>query len=463
MSIPVLNLINVNKKDSLSYSRYKLSLDWIRNLYRKHLKKFTIFRFLAVNVQRIFNLIYIKTTFAVHDALGSSQSWLPLFKLGEYVKTLHLSTTEVFDPVRVDIPSPNVFPAEDRAFLGMPYSHYVFPSVYVAEMRDTKIYGDSNLVYTKGAAICHDLYNFERDYAPEEINRKNIIDAKKMRIRLLRHDANPEKIPVAATFVDACSSNYAHWITEVLPRIAVFCSVKQYKDVPIIIDSGLHRNIMESLACVVGGDRQVIALPEDRALNVDTLYVTSVTGYVPFETKTRSWRNKCDGFFCPFAFDLMRECILTYVKKNHDKGYSKNLYLKRTSKTRILLNEDELNEFLTERGFDVVVPETLDFLQQITLVNMADRVISVTGAALANLIFSKSKPRVSILISKHNNMVYGYWVNILFLMGLKVDYILCERADFLEGSVHSNFCLDLNILVENKELFQDNKLSNSST
>lgn len=65
-------------------------------------------------------------------------------------------------------------------------------------------------------------------------------------------DRKPEHISSAASFIDSCADNYAHRLTEVLPRIAAFCSSDKYRDVPLLVDAGLHENIITSLKIVAG-------------------------------------------------------------------------------------------------------------------------------------------------------------------------------------------------------------------
>ena len=431
----------------------RLKDEWIGLFYVNHLQRIPLVRWLSIRLWRTLYPIYINT-FAVYFGSRASKRWRPLVKLGDYVKTLHLPTTKVFDAARVDTPAPKVFPVEDQAYLVSPYDHYVFPPVYVAELGDALIYGGTNLVFAQDAVICHDLYDFERDYTSEELNGRHVIDAKKMRMRLLCHDPTPVKLAVAAAFVDACAYNYAHWLTEVLPRIAVFCSIDQYANIPIIVDDGLHHNIMESLALVVGSDREIIALSAGRAISVGVLYHTSVTGYIPFDRRDASQTGHSHGLFCPLAFDVMKKCILPYVNKIQKHDFPKKVYLKRTSGYRRVINEAALAKLLLDRGYVMVIPENLSFLQQVALFENSERIVSETGAAIANMIFGKSGGRICILISKHKNTAYWYWINILSLSRIVPDYVLGDIVDGPTKGVHSDFNIDLKKLIGNEITFQ---------
>ena len=348
---------------------------------------------------------------------------------------------KVFEAARVDTPPPKVFPTEGQAFLVSPHDYYEFPPIYVSQISNAEVYGGTNLVFTSDTVVCHDLYDFKRDYTSEELHGRHVVDPKKNRIKLLNWDAAPEHMPVAATFLDACAPNYAHWLTEVLPRIAAFCSVEQYADIPIIVDDGLHRNIMESLALVVGSDREIITVPVGRAINVGILYVTSLTGYVPFERRNAKLAGHSHGLFSSLAFEWLHKRLLSFGDKFPLQDFPRKIYLRRKSGGRKITNANEIEELLVDNGYVIVEPEKLTFLQQLSLFSSVDEIVAPSGAALANLIFSPPDVRVHILIGKYDGTSYWYWQNMAFASGKQVVYSLGEVSNS-QSTIHSDFVID---------------------
>jgi capsular polysaccharide biosynthesis protein len=453
-SLPALKLKPIEQATASVDLLVHLKRTLVGRLYVRYLKRIPIVRSLTIRLWRTFYPLYVSMV-SRHLGSRASRRWRPLIKMTDHVKTLHLPTAKVFDATRVDTPAPNVFPAEDQAFLVSPHDHYVFPPVYVAEIGEALIYGGTNLVFSQDAVICHDLYDFERDYTSEELHGRHVIDAKKMRMRLLRQDPTPERIAVAAAFVDACSANYAHWLTEVLPRIAVFCSIDQYASIPIIVDGGLHQNIMESLALVVGNEREIITLPEGRAISVGVLYQTSVTGYVPFDIRDEGRTGLSHGLFCPSAFVVLRNCVLPHARRIAQRDLPKKVYIKRTSNYRRVVNELPLHKFLYDQGYVAVVPEKLSFLQQVALFEFSDRIVSETGASVVNMIFGGRDSRICIFISKHKKMAYWYWVNILSSTGILTDYVLGDIVGDHTKGVHSDYEINLRDLLKMEDFFQE--------
>lgn len=230
----------------------------------------------------------------------------------------------------------------------------------------------------------------------------------------------------------------------VLPRIAAFCKVERFANVPIIVNDGLHPNIMESLARIVGPDRECIVLPVGRAIQIDRLCVTSVAGYVPFEPRKGAGKRQRRGEFSLHAMNAIRD-RMRELCQNDDAIWPQRIYLRRNSQVRQLTNAQKLSELLVSRDFVVVDPEKLTFIQQAQLFMNAKVVVGATGAAIANALFCQRDSQVAILIAKNEGMAYDYWVNMLSPMGIDVTYILGMGC---ESNVHSDFSIDPAHLME---------------
>ena len=418
----------------------RLKGTWVGRFYINNFKQISFVRWLVIWSWRTLYPFYVNHI-AAYFVANAAKRWRTLIPLVDYVKTRNILPIKVLDAVRVETPVPQVFPAEDQEYLSSPHDHYDFPPIYVAEISNALVYGGTNLVFTQDAVICHDLYDFERDYTSEELHGRHLIDAKKKRMRLVNYDVAPERVPVAAVFVDACALNYAHWLTEVLPRIAAFCAEEQFASIPIIVNDGLHHNIMESLYLITGPEREIIALPVGRAIQADSLYVTSVAGYVPFERRKNKLSGHSHGLFSSSVFDLIRKRVFQLTDKFPLQNWPEKIYLRRNSGARKVTNASELEQILINRGYVIVEPDKLTFLQQAMLFSNAKEIVGSSGAALANLIFAPSNANVQILIGKYPNTSYWYWQNIACASGKKVDYVLGKVLK-IDNGIHSDFSVD---------------------
>lgn len=377
-------------------------------------------------------------------AFGDPESrWRRLIGLNEFVNAKRLSSVSMAPGALVKTPSPRVIPSHDQQILKAPHERYTFAPIQLITVNDAMIYGGTNFVFAKDDIIHHDLYDFDRDFTSEELHGRAIIDPRRKRIRWLLHDDDePTRIPTAAVFVDGCAGNYAHWLTEVLPRIAVFCDQKRFKGIPIVVNEGLHDNIMESLFAVIESDRETITLPVGRAVRAEKLLVTSAAGYVPFERRHNRGTGHSHGVFSPPAIALMQEKISESVKKVEGQSSEKKIYVRRNSGVRKITNGDELEAYLVEHGYKVIEPEKLSFSQQVQCFQDASVVVGSSGAALANLLFTPKQARTYILIAKYSNTSYWYWQNIACASNREIRYVFGENSGADQG-IHADFKIDL--------------------
>ena len=420
----------------------RLKATVIGKFYASHLKQHPFVRGVVILFWRKIYPIYVNHI-SIFLKNRKDTRWQLLIKLADYTKSRGLTTIQLANAVVVETPTPKVFPKSDQGYLESLHDRYIAPSIYVAAINDGMIYGGSNLILTQDEVICHDLYDFERDYTSEELHGRILIEPVKGRIRWLMHDEFPERVAVAAAFVDACANNYAHWLSEVLPRIAVFCAEEQFKGIPIVVNGGLHKNIMESLFLVAGSEREIITLPIGRALSVDVLYLTSVAGYVPFERRKSKLSGYSHGKFNPRAFDLLRSNIDAFMGKEKEQGWPEKIFLRRNSGARKITNAAELEKLMVTRGYSIVEPGELTFLQQVKLFNNAKIIFSPTGAALSNAVFCKPGTQVGVLMAKHENMIYRYWCNMLTPIRINVGYVLGKIIENNHLGIHGDFAVDI--------------------
>lgn len=414
----------------------RLRKTWPGQFYIKHLKGSAVVKLIVHWVWRNGYPIYVNHI-ATRFSNREEKRWRPLIKLSEYVKSNGSFICKLVDVSVVETPPPNVFPICDQSYLESPHDRYEFPEIYVATINNAITYGGTNLILADDEVIFHDLYDFKRDYTSEEFHGRTLIDPKSMRIRWLLNDEAPEAVPVAATFVDACAPNYAHWMTEVLPRIMLFCAEEKFRGIPIVVNDGLHKNIMASLLLVAGADREIITLPIGRALVVSELYLTSVAGYVPFERRKNKLSCHSHGVFSPHAFLKIRKYF-----NELDKGgvnWPEKIFLRRNSGVRKVTNSVELENLLVAHGYVIVEPEKLSFLEQVGLFLNAKIVVASSGAAIANIIFCPPASRVIIFISRQKNTSYWYWQNMAIASGGLVCYVLGEAVGENKKSIHDDF------------------------
>ena len=359
----------------------------------------------------------------------------PLIAQSAFVRAHGLQASVLAETHEVVTPAPIAYPQRDQQYLKSPHSQYTFPETFVAELADALVQGGTNVVVSMGCAIHHDLFARAEDFTSEELHERMQFDPAG-NVNWRAPDPTPEFMDVAASFVDACAPNYAHWLTEVAPRAALLCSRSEFDGVPFIVNDGLHENIMESLWALATDKHPIVALPLGRSVKVSRLYVVSCAGYVPFEPRGKHVAGMSHGKFSRLAFEAMRNAYFSQLPPCRTPS---RIFLRRNSGVRRLVNSDAIESLLVNRGFTVVEPEKLSFAMQVQLFKQAEVIIGPVGAALANIIFSDSRAHIAILISRQEDVIYWYWQNMANASGKTVSYVFGSHLDGAASHVHADF------------------------
>ena len=437
------NYIHVDpiKFRSLKLGRFHNSIkqSFIGAFYSRHIKKNNLFRSLFLWAWNI-SLICYNKYLLINGKIIVSRSF-KIIDIDSFLTEIKCSKKEIFKDCFVHVARPKFYPANSEYMSSIEKTGYSFPSCFISEINEALIFGKSNLVFIKKMACINSLVDLSRDTLAEEFHHIFKINVKKREIKVIFPYSMPMEIPEAAQFVDSCSSNYAHWLTEVLPRIALFCSQDEYNKIPIIVDAFTHKNYSESLKFIVGNDRPIIQVSNHVAIKVKKLYHVSTVGYVPFDFRCSVDMPPEQGKFSPGALNLMVAACTKYALK--DELMPKKVYIRRNSYNKYVLNQLSVELFLVKQGFYIIQPEEMDFLKQIEIFRNADIVVGTSGAAMANLIFSSNNTKIVILIGDSKRVSYYYWQNIARAVGLSVSYVLGRVPASQQGNNQPDFLINL--------------------
>lgn len=351
-----------------------------------------------------------------------------------------ISKITIVEAQEAPISQSKIFPRQKKSRALYLSSKDYFPPVQINEVAGAWVYGGSNLVFTSDSVFHHDLYDFSRDYTSEELHGRHLYLKRVKSLFVILRDPIPYLIPKAAAFLDACVHNYAHFLTEVLPRIVLFCSRPEYAGIPLIIDDQLHENILEAIYFVVGSSREVYFLPIGRAIRCDTLLITSSTGYVPFDQRKAWLNNSRQGQFSPYALQQLRaSSAVLCTQSEMSLAPLERIYVQRDSSVRKLVNAAEIEDILCQHGFALIDPGKLTFREQVSLFAHAKVIIGPTGAAMANAIFCQPGTEVGILMATHKHMIYKYWSAMLTPLNINVSYLLGKIVANQFRGIHGDF------------------------
>lgn len=341
----------------------------------------------------------------------------------------------------VTLVMPVVHPEHFRKHMHAGYWPMEIPSVMAIEIPDAEVMGKCDFIFNESRCLHHGLYRWERDLSAEEMHGMLHIDAKRKRImRWVNRETPVIVLDKAISLINSASANYVHWLTEAAPKLALIDEIEELKSYPLIIDSGLHPNIIESLNCLNTHRREIVQLERGQLCKVGRLITITPVAYSPFDYR-RTFSTELQGpdpgwaMFVPSAIHTLRQKLL-FRTGSGVRAASLRLYLRRSSNIRPMRNAEEVENLLTrEFGYKVIEPEKLSFAEQIELFSRAESIVAQAGAALGNMIFAPKGCRVVILSARSPYNIYYYFSNLASILGLKCCYVLCN-PDSQEGDVH---------------------------
>jgi capsular polysaccharide biosynthesis protein len=370
------------------------------------------------------------------------REWRDVVSQQEWAARSRLTPVSLAPAASCPAPSLTVFPSSDQKKMLFPANDEIFPEVYSTVIDDAHVIPGSNTILANGSMIFHDLFDPGRQLAPEEMNRLFEFNEVQRKARLKSSLEVHHELAEAAHFLDAAAQNYAHWITEILPRIVMFCKIEANKNIPILVDDKLPATIWQTLALAVGPHRKVYVLSPVISVKVKKLHLISVSGYIPFGFRGTIDREALHGKYSPVALASVRELAIESIKGEQvQKALPRKFFIRRKSSSRRLLNQDQIEEMVLAEGFSIISPEELTFLEQVRLFNEAESIIGPTGAAFANVIFCNPSAKVTILIAENPETAYFYWPKLASVAGARLSYVLGRvEGDASEG-VHRDFSI----------------------
>lgn len=286
---------------------------------------------------------------------------------------------------------------------------HAFPRAYLCCLKNAKIVIDNGEVIPSDDKVFDD-FTFECGKSIEggEVF-KSYIDMPQFRRGVL------------ATITSiAGAKNYYHWIFDDLPRLKLLEGVIDEIDY-LIVPHDLKRFHLETLNLLGFPEGRLLKIKDDMHLQCERLFVPSFGS-----TWNMSWT--CEFLRDSFLpDDLAEPHRLIYISRK-DAPYRK------------IINEEEVEDYLREIGFEIVQMSGLSFLEQVKICAEAKIVVGPHGAGLSNIIFCRDAKVLEIFPPSCVNVCYWSLINI---DGAEYYYLIGDDTPGNLPSSQRNFRVDM--------------------
>lgn len=180
-------------------------------------------------------------------------------------------------------------------------------------------------------------------------------------------------VPSATILTGSATNNYYHWFFDVISRIHLI-KMNGYEVDKYVFEKLKWPFQFESLELLGISRNKIIQLEENNVhLKADNLIVASIP--------------ERDGSCPKWAIDFIRNHFLDNRKIVKTKDFERIYISRADAHWRKILNEEEVMNYLSQKGFRKVVLSSLSLTEQIQVFSSARIIVSPNGAQLGNLVF----------------------------------------------------------------------------
>ena len=214
------------------------------------------------------------------------------------------------------------------------------------------------------------------------------------------------------------AASHMEWLFECLARLWIVRQRPPLERLPLVVHSGLTRWQRELLQLMGYGEDRWIAVEEDTLLACGELHVPSLVG--------------AGHFFAPGAIEHLRRTLRENIPAASD-GPARVYLSRKAAHTRRLANEDDIASSLARHGFVSVDPFRRSAAELLSLLQSAEAIIGVQGAAMAHLFFAPPRARIGLIVAEGLQSTRYYGPSAV----LGQDFaLLLARADFASHPDH---------------------------
>lgn len=332
------------------------------------------------------------------------------------------------------------------------------PMLKVYEFPAAMAVGGVEFIFHNQMAIHHDLFNPSQHNCPAE--NLGVVSLSPVTNELeLCLTKKAKRISAAATLIGQCSGNYAHWLTETLPKLPLLDSCGQFSDLPLLVDDGLHPNIYESIHLLNRNHRGIIKVKRWEPLLLDRLVTVSQPGYeryIPHDISSKA-QPAYVNIFSRTALRLLRDTARLPIG-GFSQQHPRRIYLSRNEKSgnlRQIENSSEIESTMGTYGVEVIRPDTMTFLGQVAACINAETLVGPIGASMANMIFAPPGCKVIVLAPYYDEASYFYYSNLAGVLGHKLRYVLGPQLNRSAHPIHRNYYIKVDMLTAVLEQISD--------
>lgn len=299
-----------------------------------------------------------------------------------------------------------------------------FPEIYIAELSNVNLIGAASIIFDENNNCIYDLPLIDHE------NRFNLAIGNvyyvDKNVTLTYYEKANEKIKEGIMLISNASFNYFHFNMELLSKLCLINKIEAYKNVPILIDERCLRikSFKDELDMLNIHNRPIITLKAGYCYDVENLIYVSDLLIGPIDLKRNTLLKYEDYIMSESAVNLLHDNLAI------NGNPLKKLYISRKNcfGTRILINQNNVEQIFKEHGYEIVYPELIPFQEQLKLFSEAEYIAGPSGAGFTNILFANKKAKIICILPNETKLTC--YSNIAAILG--------QTCRYLDGKIHEN-------------------------
>lgn len=357
--------------------------------------------------------LLILSTFAF--SLSNATEATSVIPIKELVKQKNdMQYTKVRNRIHLDLPPFPIASSKDST-----WADPIIPETFIVQVPNGHVYSSNGIVIIDGQLVQELIWPWSKLKKDEKtLNLQNL--------------STPRKVAgKVAVIAQEGHNNFYHWMTEILPKLALLEEKRIEFDWLYV--PKLQLPFMRETLAIFGIDpKKIIEADDNTYIEAEELIVPS---FVSRSCYTPKW-----------VADYIKEHCISAAEKiiqNKDSLVKKVFISRKKASYRHIANEDEIFSMLEPYGFKRYNLEELPFLEQVALFKNAKTIVAPHGAGLTNLLFCDPGTQVVELFQQHEDDTYWYISQVL---GLRHHCI--KTTDFKKNGGYTDTTISLSLMKD---------------
>ena len=306
----------------------------------------------------------------------------------------------------VELKKPNSVNDEIHPAFGECGKSDLSPKAYLCFLKNARVVNENGVIISYDNKVFADFtYELSKQIEEYEVF-KSYIHKPQVRKEYL------------ATIAFYGSSGYFHWIFDSLPRLKLLEAVIDEIDY-LIVPYNLKRFHLETLSLLGFPEEKLLKIKDGTHLLCENLFAPSLSG------------------ISKWACDFLRE---SFIPEDVAEPYRLIYTSRKDALYRKIINEEEVEDYLREIGFEIIQMTELTFLEQVKICAEARVVVGPHGANLSNTVFCQNAKILEIFSPSY--IYKGYWI-IANYVGNEYYYLLGKDESGNSPPPWRNFEVDM--------------------